>query len=344
LSDETDHFGTDLHEEHHDTDHDERDPARFEHRGSRLDNRQHAEECGDSVDDQHRLAVAEAQFAQAMVQVTFVRSKDRLLLKLAAHDREEGIRQRHPDNDQRRDERQYRDLLEPEQREHRQAEAQEQGTRIAHEDLGRVEVEEQEAYDASEQQQAKQRDQEVAVDQRHHEDGSDRDTRYAGGQAVKTVDQVDRVRHADDPEDGQRNRDPVFKRRISIHKRNIDEFDFDSESEDNDAGRADLDQELQFGIQVKSVIQRAGEHDNRSGCKEGLDKVPVAFRQVERKERHNGKKRNGKSEKNPESAESWHDARMHFAGVRHVHCSHLDRKPLHERRQTQSQSEREYET
>lgn len=280
LADEADDLCADLQEEHHDADHDERDPVRFIHRRRGLDDCQDAEECGDTVHDQHRLAVAEADFAKAVMQVALVRCEDRFLLHPTADDRKERIRQRHADDDQRGDKRDDRDLLESKQGEHRQTEAQEQRSRIPHENLGRVEIEVQKSDDGAEKQETQHGNHHVAHQQGHHEDGADRDAGYAGRQAVETVDEVNGVRYADNPNDGQRNGNPVFQRRIVISKRNIYKVHFNIESEHDHARSNDLAEQLHLGRQLEAVVERADQHDQRSAQQECLNKVGIPHREM----------------------------------------------------------------
>lgn len=57
---ETDDLRAHLQEKHHDTDDNKGHPVSFKHRCGGLDNRQYTEESSNSVNDQHRLTVAES--------------------------------------------------------------------------------------------------------------------------------------------------------------------------------------------------------------------------------------------------------------------------------------------
>ena len=97
---DADELGADLQQEYEHADDDERHPvaeAGLRQRG--LQHSTDAEEGCDAVDDQHRLAVAEAELLQAMMQMPLVRLHERLLVHPAAHDREERIGQRHADDE-----------------------------------------------------------------------------------------------------------------------------------------------------------------------------------------------------------------------------------------------------
>lgn len=209
------------------------------------------------------------------MQVALVRSEDRFLLNPAAHDRKERVREGYADNDQRSNKGYNRNLLKSEHRQHRQAEAQEQRACITHEDLCRMKVKEQESENRSKEQETYQRYRQVAHQERHHEDRADRDAGYAGGQTVQPIDQVDGVRHADNPEDGERNRNPVLQRRIRIIKRYIYKINFDVKSEYDDGCSDDLTQQLHLGRQFETVIQSAGQDDQRAANQKGFNKVRI---------------------------------------------------------------------
>lgn len=280
LVDDPDELGADLQQEHERADDDERDPVAETRVGdARLNDRTRTEERGDAPDDQHGLAVAEAELLQAVMQVTFIRREDRLLLDPAADDREERIGQRHPDDEERRHERHDRNLLESEHRQRRESEAEEQRARVSHEDFRGMEVEVQESDDAAEQHRGQHDDGEVAHDDTHHEDGADRDAGDARGEAVEAVDQVDRVRDADDPEDRERHADPFAQRLHRIPERNVQQVDLDVKAEYDDARSGDLHEQLQLGGQVELVVERAEEHDERAARQQRADQVLVVMAQ-----------------------------------------------------------------
>lgn len=190
----------------------------------------------DAVDDQNGLAVAEAELQQTVMQMAFVRGRDRHFVDVAAQDREERIRQRHSENEQRNQERHERSLFKAHDRENRQAKAKEQGAGVAHENFRRVEVIEQKADNASQQNGAEQHDRNPALtahEQCKHENGRGSDAGNAGGQAVQAVDQVNGVRDADNPKYRKRNTDPCHQI-PRIAERNVKKIDTEAIQNDND--------------------------------------------------------------------------------------------------------------
>lgn len=206
LVDDADQLGADLQQEHQNADDDEGHPVAETGFGNkRLNDGANAEKGGNAVNDQNRLAVAEAKLLQAVMKMALVRGENRFLLDPAADDRKKRIRQRHADNEQRRNERNDRNLLESEHRQHREREAEKQRSGIAHENFGRVKVIFQKADNGAEQHDREQDDRFLAHQRRHDENRADGDGRNAGRQSVQSVDQIDGVGDADDPENRKRN-------------------------------------------------------------------------------------------------------------------------------------------
>lgn len=151
LADDADDLGAELKRYNQNADDDKRHPVRIMRGRHRLNDGQYAEKSGNGIDDKHRLAVAEAQLAQAVMQMPLVRRKNRLLLDRSAHNREERIRQRNANNQERRNKRYDGNLLKAEQGQYRQAEPEEQRSGIPHKYFRRVKVEEQKPDNAAKQ-------------------------------------------------------------------------------------------------------------------------------------------------------------------------------------------------
>lgn len=340
LVNNADELGADLEQEHERADDDKRDPvAQSRVRNGRLDDRARAEERRNRVNDQYRFAVTEAELLQTVMQMAFIRFENRLALLPTADDGEERIGQRYADNQQRRYERHDRNLLEPKHRQRRQREAEEQSPGVAHENFRRVEVEEQESPDAAEQQSGQQNNRLVAHDNAHHENGGNGDPRHACGQAVQTVDQVDRVRHADDPHDGDRDADPFSQRLHRRAERNVQQVDLDSETEDDDASRADLHEQLQLGVQVVFIVKRAQQHDQSAAHQQRANEIAVVSAQIAlRNERHHAEQTDGERRINPYSPQARHRPGVNLAMIRHVDRADAVSELLDQRRQHDRQS------
>lgn len=340
FADKADDFGADLQEKGHDADDDKGDPVGVVQRGRGLNDRQNSEKRGDSVNNQHGLTMAEAKLAQAMVQMPLVRREDRFLLHPAAQNRKERIRQRHANQNERRQEGNDRYLFEPVQGQQRKAEAQEQRAGVAHKDLRRVEVEIKEADNAAQQQHANHADNFVAGNKGHDGNGADGNGGYAGCQTVQTVDQIDGVGHADDPKQCKRYRNPAFNGRIRM-KRNVCEFKPDIKAEHNDASRCNLNQKFQFGVKLKTVIQRAQQHRHRAAYGERLDEVLVVYgKNAVRNKRKQSEQSYHYGDKHAQSAESRHDLGMHLPGIRLIYGAYIKSEFFDERSKDECEHER----
>ena len=262
LADDAADLGAELKRDNQNADDDKRHPVRIMRGRHGLNNGQYAEEGGNRIDDEHRLAMTEAQLAQAMVQMPLVWRKNRLLLHRSAHNREERIRQRNADNQERRNERDDGNLLKAQQGQYRQAEPKEQRSGIPHKDFGRVKVKKQKPDNAAKQHGAQQNHHWIAHKDRHGENGGNGNSGYASRQSVQPVNQVNGIRHAHNPEDRERNRNPGFDIQILIAERHINEIDCQIKAEHDDAGRDNLADQLHLGRQFKPVIQRPRQHDN----------------------------------------------------------------------------------
>lgn len=335
LVDDADQLGADLQQEQEYANDDEGHPvaeAGFGNKG--LNDGASSEKGGDSVDDQNRLAMAETELLQAVMKVALVGSENRLFRLPAAYDRKERIRQRHADNEQRRYERNDRNLLEPEHGQHRQSEAEKQRSGVAHENFRRVEVVFQKSDDGPEQRDREQDDRLLAHERGHDENRADRDRRYAGRQPVQAVDQVDGVCDADDPQNRKRNAEPFGDRLHRRAERNVDEIDLNIEAEYDDAGGGDLNEQLQLRGQREPVVQRAEQHDQRASRKQRHNQVEVIgvqkmFRQKRKEQKHACRKGGIDSH----SAQPRHHSRMHLALVGHVHGAHFKSQFPYKRRQ-----------
>ena len=178
-------------------------------------------------------------------------------------------------------------MLKSEHGQHRQAEAEEQRARVAHENLRGMKIEHQEPENAAEQHDREHDDGAVAHDDPHAHDAGDGDRGHACGKPVQPVDQVDRVGHPDDPEDRQRDADPFAKRLHGVAERDVDDVHLDIEAEHDDASGADLHEHLELGAQIEPVVQRPQQHDDRAAREQRADQIAVArHHQIVRNEIH----------------------------------------------------------
>ena len=148
---------------------------------------------------------------------------------------------------------------------HRQDEAQEGGAGVSHEDLGRVQVIGKKA-DAS----AGQGGHEEGYLRFGHREGDDQhghgaDGGHAAGQPVQSVDEVDRVGDAHDPDHGDGDGQPA-QRPVGVTAEDVGVGeDVDPVAhEHGDEGGQDLDQEFRHGGQGVDVVEDAQDDDDHS--------------------------------------------------------------------------------
>ena len=152
----------------------------------------------------------------------------------------------------------------PEDREQRQAVADELDAAGPREDRGRVEVPAEEPEQRAGEDEAERGDDRLVdrgrqVDQPQRHGGDERDPRR---QAVETVDEVDAVDHPDDPEDREARGEPVRERDDVAAERVRDERDADPEGDREDA-EDDLAGELPARPEVEEVVDRAERRGRR---------------------------------------------------------------------------------
>src|SRR4029079_16144840 len=158
------------------------------------------------------------------------------------------IEDRQPERQQR-----GRDLGPADDRRDRQRQAQKVGPGIAEDDPGRMPVVDQEAEHRPAQRGRQERYRELRVFTRPEVgvQKQDRagDERQRSGQAIEPVDQVDRVHHADDPEDRERDRGNYAKANRALHRQVdliYDDAPFAVEGVRNDDNQRNSDLDQQF--------------------------------------------------------------------------------------------------
>ncbi len=223
--------------------------------------REATEQQRPGVQVDQRLALAEADAVEAMVEVVGVGDVDLAPVLHALEDDEGRVQERHGEDDQRDDQREDRlgldralDRDAPEQ------EAEQVRTAVAHVDRGRREVVHQEpgrgAGGASGE------DGGVALIQ---VEGDDRERRRgdradAGRQTVDAVGEVDDVHHRDEADDRHGTAGRAEVNRAEERERDVGGLD---PADHGDDRRRDLAEQLDRGMQVEAVVDRADERDQR---------------------------------------------------------------------------------
>ena len=196
--------------------------------------------------------------------------------------------------------------------------AQEQASRIPHEDGGRVEVVPDEPDDAAGQCRGDHRHRIQALLQGHHDHRHRGDGGYPGSQSVQPVDQVHHVGEADDPEYRKRNGKVI---QIEVASPGIVQpFDPDPEAHRHQSGN-DLPHQFHPGCQLEHIVQDP--HDGNDGAaQQDPHHVTGQF--------HAGHGRRHEPDVNGQPAHPGHDPVMDFPCVGSVHSTDLERQFLGE--------------
>ena len=311
---------------------DDQDGAEHDQRLHRAGDREQdggkAEQAGQHVGDGDGLLLAEAHVDKPVVNVAAVGLHRALVVRHAADDREADVKDRQAQDQEGHGKGDDRvGLKQALDRDRGKDEAQEGGARVAHEDLGRVEVIGHEAEAGAGQ--SRHHDGDLRI--RDHE-GNDqqvhrRDRGDAAGQTVEAVDKVDRVRDRNDPDDrdriGPHAEIPVGI--VAAAEGIRDAADADVAVEDHDAGGQELYDELELGAEGILVVKDA-EDDDDDGAEQDRGQAAVDLP---------GKRQNGQ-EKRQEDRQAAHAGDRHLVHpavvLRDVHDTHLLREHLDKRR------------
>lgn len=283
----------------------------------RKDDGNRSEKDADEINRNHSHAMGQAHLEQTVVQMAFIRCGNRLLVYNSADNREERVPERYAEHHDRDDKRNEQRFFKAHDRERRQVESQKKRARIAHENAGRVKVEIKEAQNRSKHDEAVGCNYLVA-----HQEGHDRHRRHgdsgnACGQAIETVDQVNRVGHADNPEDRKRDRQPckpaISEIEVTI-VRQIHNADLQSKRNDHHGGTDQLPEKLHLRGQLVFVVQHPDSHDDRAADKDAEHLFGIG---------HKEKKCYQVADINGQTAHSRHDAGMNFSMVRSINRSYF---------------------
>ena len=276
------------------------------------------------------------------MEMPLVRLENRHAAAIAADDGKRRIEDGKAEREDRHDERDRRGRLHgADDADARQHIAEEHAARIAHKDARGIEVVIQEADGRARDRRAEHGDEHDALLQRDEEDRRRRDARHASREAVEAVDEVHRIREADDPEHRRGDREP-FEEQV-IAERIGDEVDAHVKTDDEHARRDDLADELHFRRQILVIVDEAEQHDERAA-----DHEPLELERDIRLDRHlvhDGQHRRHEREVDAEAADARHRPLVHLARVRRIHRARLLREKnnawRHEESHTGSNDERQ---
>ena len=264
--------------------------------------------------------------------MSLIRLEDRHAAAVAAHDGEGRVENRQAECEDRHDQRNRRGALDgADDRDAREHEAEELAARVAHEDLGRIEVVVEEAEGCACESGRQHGDEDDALLQGHEEDRDGRNRRDACGEAVEAVDEVDRVRQADEPEDCRRDGEELEVDVVAERVR--DEVDADIKGKDEHTGRDDLAQEFHLGRQIDVVVDEADDEDDRAADQEADDLVEDLRRDLG--EGQDAEDCHHESEIDANAANARNRLLVDLSRIRGIHCPRFPRKADDTRRQQQ---------
>lgn len=266
------------------------------------------------------------------MQMVLIRFRDRFLIEKTSHDRKECIGQRNTQNHDRCQQGENDGYFEPEYRKCSQGKTEEQGSRISHKNLGRMKVVEQKSGNASKKYRTKQdygKSIAERCQQRKNQNGTRTDSGYTGGQTIQTVDQVHRVGNPDDPENGQRHAHVIGQGEMSS-ERDVEFINLKPACH-YDTGRNELPEKLPSGRKLETVIQSAGEYNNKSSEHQCQRRVSVNIGQG----RRDDKVCSDKSQENRYSTHTRHDSRMYLTVIRFINGAYPEGKTFDQRGQQQ---------
>ena len=257
------------------------------------------------------------------------------------HDHVEGVDDRHAEDEQRRGH-----LRRAEDREHREHRADERHPGRAEEDLRRVHVEHEEPGDRAGEGEVHPRDERL-VHRRQQRGRAQRDggdAGHAGGEPVEAIDEVEGVVHADDPKDGEPDRDRRRELDQPVTARVVHEVDADA-GRDDDRRDRDVAKELPAGAQIERVVEQAdaeaergGERREREARRADLfrDEERLAVQAVDQPERED---REPERDGDPETADPRDRRRVVAPAARDVEQTEPSRERADERCHTEGQEE-----
>ena len=219
-----------------------------------------AQDAGDTVEDDADLPLRQPEVEdQAMMHVPGVGVGRRDTAALTPVGRPGDVRDRYREREQRhREGEDDSDLGHPHDREQADRHPQEVRTGVAHEDLGGVEVEDEEAAAGPGQRRAQHHHLCLVVaggggrDHQHQRD----DRHHARRQAVQPVQEVGGVLHPEQPEEAEWNGQHADVDRVHQRQREVVDLELSAQEQDRGQSGAGLEQQLHPVRQLEAVVEQ----------------------------------------------------------------------------------------
>ncbi len=252
--------------------------------------RQRGEGDGDAVERHDDAPLIPSFREEEMVDVLTVGHEDRLVTQKPAHKGERRVEDGHPHRDDRHEHREKRRVLRrPLEREDGEDESDEHRAGVAHENLGGIEVVEEEAHHRAGERRRDERDELDHVVDREDEYGKRDEEGDARRESVHSVNEVKGIDDADDPNHGNRKREIA---ELDESPRRIDAVYHKAEKIGADGNRY-LKEELPLGGHAADIVEEpqpadeetAPDDDERIGDRFDEDLRHIVVVEVEEHER-----------------------------------------------------------
>jgi hypothetical protein len=221
-------------------------------------------QAAEGIEDEGRVPRRDALVEQAVVDVAAVRAEDRLAPEKAPDDGEKRIEQRKGESHQRGGHAQDGGrFLAPDDTQAAEHEADEQAAGIAEEDGSGIEVVAKETEEGARQRGDGNGQREITVQQGGDESGDGGEQADARSESVHAIDQIERIRAADEPQNSDGEGKPV----ANGERSEVPDLDTAAIGDDS---RETLAGELLPGLEMDEIVGEAdGEYDQ--GGREQLD-------------------------------------------------------------------------
>ena len=268
---------------------------------------------------------------QNMMQMTTVRLHDLLPTQFAPKNRNQRIRDRNEQCQNRKTQRNERRRLETKQRKRRNRKAHELRTAIAHEDRCRMKVIRKKAQNCAAQRQRNDAHVTASHEITDQADGCRHNRTDARRQAIETINQIDRIRHTDQP---QKREDPDNDSVGNMQRQNMNLIQRQRTDRQRRRSPGHLKQQLHLRRKIIDIIQKATEEDN---CRTDQDTVQLRIRPPQHRQRHIERRHNRRT------ADAHDLAMMHGPRIFFSIDAELPANPLAHRNQTHRNDKRKNE-
>ena len=270
--------------------------------------------------------------------MSLVRLEDRAVVARAPHNGKRCVKDRQAERENRHDEGDGRRALDrTDDGDAREHEAEEHTPCVAHKDARGVEVIVEEAHRGTCKRNGDHSDRRNALLHSDEEDRQRRDGGYPRRQSVQSVDEIDRIRQPDDPENRCRDRKEL---KVDIVAERVgDDINAYIESDDDHGRRNDLSEQLHLCRQIAVVVDDADGDDDRAADHEADEARHVFGREVDKGELNED--RHHERRIDADAADARDGTHVHLARVGLVECPRAARKSDHSGGQQECHAKRD---